>query len=490
MAGIWDWSTTASSNATVGDVDWAEGMEASQVNNSAREMMAHWANGILDQSGALTSGGTTAALTLTTNSGIDSNRDGIFAAFVAGTNADDNATLNVDAQGAKALWVHGSAINAGHIASGNTYLVAYNEAADSASGAWVVLNPTPSATLGTNDLDDDSVTNAKMADNAVDTPQLVDDAVTNAKLANVATATIKGRATAGTGAPEDLTVAQTKALLGVLDGFANDSCTNNVLANMANYTVKGRYSSGTGDPEDISMTNLRTMLALASIATSGSASDISTGTLANARLNTSLATDYITANNYMSSPEYRRAGTVILNNSSGSGDLASFRSSGTERFSVGYSGATVSLDTTSSVLTLEASTSLRSLTASNNTTATAANCFINSSSSGTFQRSTSARKYKTNIRPLRLDECMAILAAQAIVYTSLCEGDDKDKEHIGFIADDFVDVDERLVTRGPEGEPEGFQYERMTAVLFRLVKDLYEELHVVKARLDDLEETA
>ncbi|WP_128515164.1 hypothetical protein [Tabrizicola thermarum] len=39
------------------------------------------------------------------------------------------------------------------------------------------------------------------------------DAVTNAKLANMATATIKGRASAGTGDPEDLTAAQATALL-------------------------------------------------------------------------------------------------------------------------------------------------------------------------------------------------------------------------------------------------------------------------------------
>ncbi len=39
------------------------------------------------------------------------------------------------------------------------------------------------------------------------------DAVTNAKLSNMATATLKGRTTAGTGDPEDLTVAQSQALL-------------------------------------------------------------------------------------------------------------------------------------------------------------------------------------------------------------------------------------------------------------------------------------
>jgi hypothetical protein len=44
---------------------------------------------------------------------------------------------------------------------------------------------------------------------------IASDAVTNAKLANVSTATMKGRATAGTGDPEDLSVAQVRALLGI-----------------------------------------------------------------------------------------------------------------------------------------------------------------------------------------------------------------------------------------------------------------------------------
>jgi hypothetical protein len=53
-----------------------------------------------------------------------------------------------------------------------------------------------------------AITNAKMADNAIDTAEIVADAVTNVKLANMANGTIKGRATAGTGDPEDLTIDQ------------------------------------------------------------------------------------------------------------------------------------------------------------------------------------------------------------------------------------------------------------------------------------------
>jgi hypothetical protein len=45
------------------------------------------------------------------------------------------------------------------------------------------------------------------------TTTIANDAVTNAKLANMATATIKGRTTAGTGDPEDLTASQARGVL-------------------------------------------------------------------------------------------------------------------------------------------------------------------------------------------------------------------------------------------------------------------------------------
>lgn len=57
---------------------------------------------------------------------------------------------------------------------------------------------------------------------SIGTTQLANDAVTNAKLADVPTATFKGRTTAGTGDPEDLTAAQAKAALAITSADVSD----------------------------------------------------------------------------------------------------------------------------------------------------------------------------------------------------------------------------------------------------------------------------
>lgn len=59
-------------------------------------------------------------------------------------------------------------------------------------------------------------------DLGIDTARIADDNVTNAKLANMATQSIKGRTTAGTGDPEDLTAAQVRTILNVENGATAD----------------------------------------------------------------------------------------------------------------------------------------------------------------------------------------------------------------------------------------------------------------------------
>ncbi len=59
--------------------------------------------------------------------------------------------------------------------------------------------------------------NSSLADESITATQLADDAVTNAKLATMATQTVKGRATAGAGDAEDLTMPVLKGMLGSLN---------------------------------------------------------------------------------------------------------------------------------------------------------------------------------------------------------------------------------------------------------------------------------
>ena len=112
----------------------------------------------------------------------------------------------------------------------------------------------------------------------------------------------------------------------------------------------------------------------------------------------------------------------------------------------------------------------------NNTTATAAN--MNVDSAGFIQRSTSALKYKQDIRDL---ESIDITKFRPVRYKSKCAGDDQTKDHFGVIADEVAAAGiEELITRGADGEVEGFQYERLTVVLLK-------EIQSLRARVAQLE---
>lgn len=102
--------------------------------------------------------------------------------------------------------------------------------------------------------------------------------VTNAKLADVATATLKGRATASTGSPEDLTIGASLVFSGTelrraaitgnvtiaensnLAFIASQAVTNANLANMATQTIKGRVLGTTGAPQDLTATEATSIL--------------------------------------------------------------------------------------------------------------------------------------------------------------------------------------------------------------------------------------
>lgn len=95
------------------------------------------------------------------------------------------------------------------------------------------------------DLTDDG---ALAALDTVGSAQVDNDAVTNAKLANVDTATFKGRTTAGTGDPEDLTVAQATALLNAVVGDSGSGGTKGLVpAPGAGDAAALKYLSAAGD---------------------------------------------------------------------------------------------------------------------------------------------------------------------------------------------------------------------------------------------------
>lgn len=93
-------------------------------------------------------------------------------------------------------------------------------------------------------------------------------AIGNAKLGAMASGTVKGRASAGAGVPEDLSPAQVRGLINVADG-ATANATDAALRDRATHTGTQAASTITG---------------LAAVATSGSASDLATGTLPGARI--------------------------------------------------------------------------------------------------------------------------------------------------------------------------------------------------------------
>ena len=111
---------------------------------------------------------------------------------------------------------------------------------------------------------------------------ITSDAVTNTKLANMAVNTIKGRITAGTGDPEDLSAANVRSIINVADGanaythpnhsgdvtssgdgattIANDSVTYAKMQNVSTTSrVLGRITSGSGDVEELTGANIRTI---------------------------------------------------------------------------------------------------------------------------------------------------------------------------------------------------------------------------------------
>lgn len=137
---FYNWSKTAASNATSDStVNWAEGQAPSSVNDSARAMMASTAGYRDDIAGAIVTGGTSTAYTVSSYEVFDTlaHMNGQMIAFTPHTTNGATVTLNVDGLGAKPLRSAPSTdLLAGVLIQGTPYVATYNNS----DAAWYLQN--------------------------------------------------------------------------------------------------------------------------------------------------------------------------------------------------------------------------------------------------------------------------------------------------------------------------------------------------------------
>ena len=195
--GLISWSKTAASNATAdSNVNFSEGQAPSSVNDSARALMASAAMYRDDVSGALTTGGTTTAYTLTSSQVFASLTAMSGAKLVVRFNATNGTapTLNVDGLGAKNIQTaSGTAVINGALLANSVHQLTY----DNSIPAWL-LHGVHGA------LASDTVATGSIQNSAVSTVKIADDAVTDAKIRESAALSVIGRSANSTGNPADI----------------------------------------------------------------------------------------------------------------------------------------------------------------------------------------------------------------------------------------------------------------------------------------------
>lgn len=187
---MWQWSQTASTNATADpNINWAEGMSPSSVNDSARAMMAQIAKWRDDLSGLQTTTGTATAFALATNQANIASvpQNGQMLAFRLNLTNGVAPTLIVDGGIAYPIQTAPTvAVASGVLIAGTPYIVSFNTSAS----AWVLH----------------SFYSTTIAAGSIVTSMIGDAQVTLAKLANLSQGTMIGRWSSGAGVPQAVTV--------------------------------------------------------------------------------------------------------------------------------------------------------------------------------------------------------------------------------------------------------------------------------------------
>ena len=196
---FYKWSKTAASNSSAdANINWAEGQAPSTVNDSARGMMASAAGYRDDNAGAIATGGTSTAYTVTTNQIFDSlaNLNGHTVSFTPHATNGATPTLNVDGLGARTLAIDvNTAAPAGALIAGSPYTALYNNAL----GIFLLKDVYHTVPAG-------SVITASIVDSNVTTAKINDDAVTFAKMQNATGAALIGKNDSGAGDFKEITL--------------------------------------------------------------------------------------------------------------------------------------------------------------------------------------------------------------------------------------------------------------------------------------------
>lgn len=146
IAGWYDYSTTAASNATIDGVSVPVGaLPPSNVGPALRAMAASNAAFLDDIGCAVTASGTdTITFNAVSNpySGAATYADGDTFCFIAGGTNTGAATFNVDSEGAKAIRKGAdAALVGGELVTNGMYTVHYDASANSAAGAFLLESP-------------------------------------------------------------------------------------------------------------------------------------------------------------------------------------------------------------------------------------------------------------------------------------------------------------------------------------------------------------
>lgn len=174
-----------------------------------------------------TVGGTADVITLTPTIAITAYVAGQRFQFLAGGTNTGAVTVNISGVGAKDIKARDasfSALAAGTIISGVLQDILYDGTRFQYIGAGTALTLTGAVTgSGAGSIA------TTLANDVVTTTKILDANVTNAKLDNMATARFKGRITAGTGVPEDLTATQATAILNAVVGDSGSGGTKGLV---------------------------------------------------------------------------------------------------------------------------------------------------------------------------------------------------------------------------------------------------------------------